>query len=408
MSPVDQARVLKAQDRDQSRSLASSQTNSLAVSEANSQATRPVRFQELRLSEAVLKAVAKMGFEQCTPIQALAIPEAIQGKDLMGCAQTGTGKTAAFCIPILEALQKSDRGMALILVPTRELAQQVTLVMGQLGSFLPRLRPALIMGGNSMVQQSKILRGRPRTLIATPGRLLDHLRSQPQLLKDCSILVLDEADRMLDMGFAPQLRQIFRYLPAEKQTLLFSATFPKEIEQMAAKLLHNPVRVTVAPAVKVAPRIEQEMFEVENPKKAEFLLDELNQRTGSVLIFTRTKRRTDKLAKFLHSYGHLVGRIHGDRSQAQRNQAIQEFRNGKIRVLVATDVAARGIDVPAIGHVINFDLPQVPEDFVHRIGRTARAGASGAALTLVCREERTMWRAIQKLLGAASPVARRN
>lgn len=363
-----------------------------------------IPFSEMGLTAPIQKALQQMKFTLCTPVQAQAIPIGLTGRDLVACAQTGTGKTGAFCIPILEAIQKDPSLIALVLVPTRELAMQVAMVAEKLSQFLPMVRRALIMGGNPMARQTATLTRQPNFIIATPGRLLDHLRRHPRLLDHCGIFVLDEADRMLDMGFAPQLNQIVRHLPKRRQTLMFSATFPKEIEKMAAALLHEPARVAVTPVSTVAPRIEQRMLEIENPKKAEFLLDELNQRQGSILIFTRTKRRTDKLAKFLAQYGHAVGRIHGDRSQGQRNLAISQFREGKTRILVATDVAARGIDIPAIAHVVNFDLPQVPEDFVHRIGRTARAGASGCALSLVCREERAMWKMIEKLVGKTTAL----
>lgn len=416
--PTQQRSVPSQGQGPQPQALKSKFAQSLAADEGRSKEQLPlatdlaqvpqslatVPFSELDLTLPIQKALQQMKFTLCTPVQAQAIPIGLTGRDLVACAQTGTGKTGAFCIPILEAIQKDPSLIALVLVPTRELAMQVAMVAEKLSQFLPMVRRALIMGGNPMARQTATLTRQPNFIIATPGRLLDHLRRHPRLLDQCGIFVLDEADRMLDMGFAPQLNQIVRHLPKRRQTLMFSATFPKEIEKMAAALLHDPARVAVTPVSTVAPRIEQRMLEIENPKKAEFLLDELNQRKGSILIFTRTKRRTDKLAKFLSQYGHAVGRIHGDRSQGQRNLAISQFREGKTRILVATDVAARGIDIPAIAHVVNFDLPQVPEDFVHRIGRTARAGASGCALSLVCREERAMWKMIEKLVGKTTSL----
>lgn len=366
-------------------------------------------FQDLSLSDSLTRAIAAMGFKQPTPIQAQSIPLLLKGSDLIGCAQTGTGKTAAFSIPMVSRLEKEKHATALVLVPTREIALQIIKVIEQLVARLPALKPAVLIGGAAMSPQIRALSKKPRIVIATPGRLIDHLERRTIDLSRVGILVLDEADRMLDMGFAPQLNEILKRVPKERQTMLFSATMPADIQKLAHRILNHPERVTVGKISAPAKNIRQTIVHTDIPKKNEVLLDALNERNGSVLIFMRTKRRTDKLARFLSSYGHNVAHIHGDRSQAQRNAALQGFRSGQFRILVATDVAARGIDVPSIEHVINFDLPQNAEDYVHRIGRTARAGASGEALSILTPEDRSQWRAITKLVPEAKssePAAR--
>ncbi|MCM2280141.1 MAG: DEAD/DEAH box helicase [Oligoflexia bacterium] len=355
-------------------------------------------FHDLSLSHSLERSLAAMEFKIPTPIQAQGIPVALARKDLIACAQTGTGKTAAFCIPIIERLLKEPARTALILAPTRELAAQILEVLTKLTAHNRELRGALLIGGASMQPQLRALRQKPRVVIATPGRLIDHLRQRSVSLAQVELLVLDEADRMLDMGFAPQLDQILRHLPRERQTLLYSATLPDDILRLAAKFLRDPVRVTVGPVSKPVQKIAQSVIETTAPKKNEALLDQINVRQGSMLIFARTKSRTDRLAKYLTSYGLPVGRIHGGRSQGQRNSALAGFRDGTFRILVATDIAARGIDISHIAHVINYDLPQVPEDYVHRIGRTARAGATGEAVSLLTPEDRAQWRAITKLV----------
>ncbi|MCC7441276.1 MAG: DEAD/DEAH box helicase [Bdellovibrionales bacterium] len=339
-----------------------------------------------------------MKFETPTPIQAQAIPVALKGGDLVGIAQTGTGKTAAFGIPTIMRLMENPAATALILAPTRELAIQIEGVWRDLTRYMKDMRSAILVGGYSMRPQLQALRQKPRLIIATPGRLIDHLEQRTVNLATVAVLILDEADRMLDMGFAPQLNQIMRHVPKERQTMLFTATWEKETDALAKRYLNQPSRVAVASASKAADTVEQTAVETTVAKKNDTLLDEINRRAGTLLIFTRTKSRTDRVTKFLASYGLSVSRIHGGRSQAQRNAALAGFKSGQIRILVATDIAARGIDVTGIGHVINYDLPNVPEDYVHRIGRTGRAGASGSAVALVTPEERPLWRAITTLL----------
>jgi superfamily II DNA/RNA helicase len=355
-------------------------------------------FNDLSLPEAIQKALRAMNFEKPTPIQAQAMPAALKRQDIIGLAQTGTGKTAAFCIPTLVRILTEPDLTALILAPTRELAQQIDGVWKSLTRFSKESRSAVLVGGSPMQPQIRDLAQRPRLLIATPGRLIDHLNRKSTDLSQTGILILDEADRMLDMGFAPQLEQILRFVPQKRQTLLFSATWNPTMDGLSKKYLKSPVRVSVAATSQTAQTISQSMVSTTSQNKNNALIDELNQRQGSVLVFARTKSRTDRVAKYLASYGMDVCRIHGGRTQGQRNSALSAFRDGRARVLVATDIAARGIDVARIAHVINYDLPQATEDYVHRIGRTGRAGAKGQAVSLVTPEERSQWREIAKLL----------
>lgn len=323
-------------------------------------------------------------------------------RDLIGCAQTGTGKTAAFCIPILVRLLEKQDATALILAPTRELALQIETVWNGLSRFTPSVRAVTLIGGLSMQPQMRALSKRPRVIIATPGRLVDHLERRTANLSKTAILVLDEADRMLDIGFAPQLGRILNYLPRERQGLLFTATWDSRMDQLSKQYLKDPVRVTVGTPSQAAVTVKQATLETSVQKKNETLLDQLNARQGSILVFARTQSRTDRVARYLGTYGVDVGRIHGGRSQGQRKSALQAFRTGEIRVLVATDIAARGIDVAGVAHVINYDLPQAPEDYIHRIGRTGRAGATGEALSLLTPEDRSQWREITRLLKKSS------
>ncbi len=365
-------------------------------------------FKDLKLPEAIEKAIDALQFQTPTPIQTQAIPVALTGRDVVGIAQTGTGKTAAFTIPILNRFHQDPQATALILAPTRELALQIDAFWKQLTRFSTHMHSAILIGGISMQPQMRMLSRRPRLVIATPGRLVDHLTRRTLHLDNTSVLVLDEADRMLDMGFAPQLNQILKYLPQQRQTLFFTATWAPEMDQLSKKYLKNPERVTVGTVSKAAHQVTQAVINTTAQKKNDTLLDELNARQGTVLVFTRTKSRTDRVAKYLDSYGVKVNRIHGGRTQGQRTTALSEFKTGRIRVLVATDIAARGIDVTEIGHVINYDLPQVAEDYVHRIGRTGRAGASGHAVSLLTPEDRSQWFEISRLLkktGSQVPVA---
>ncbi|MBI2605014.1 MAG: DEAD/DEAH box helicase [Deltaproteobacteria bacterium] len=355
-------------------------------------------FKELSLPLPLERALAEMGFQKPTPIQAQAIPVALTNRDLIGCAQTGTGKTAAFGVPMIVNLLKTPRKNALILVPTRELAIQIDEVLASLTKNLPELKVALLIGGMAMGPQIKALWKKPRIIVATPGRLVDHLHRGNVSLSTAEILVLDEADRMLDMGFAPQLNEILRFVPKSRQTLLFSATIPPDIQKLAARYLKDPVRVTIGVVSQPVRKITQSVIQTTAAAKNDALMDELNAREGSVLIFARTKRRTDRVARLLAQCGYKASRIHGDRTQRQRTDAIDGFRDGKFRILVATDIAARGLDISRIAHVINYDLPAVPEDYIHRIGRTGRAGAEGEALSLLTPEDRAQWRDISRFL----------
>lgn len=353
-------------------------------------------FEQFQLSPFLLKSLKAMNFVTPTPIQAKAIPVAMEGRDVLGMAQTGTGKTAAFSLPLTERLNSQPQQTGLVLAPTRELALQIFTFIRELTG--QNLHTVLLVGGAPMKQQLRELRRGARIVVATPGRLVDHMRMDPKLLSRASILVLDEADRMLDMGFLPQLQVILRALPKTRQTLMFSATFEPQVKRLAHENMHQPIQVSVGETGRPIEKIEQTVREITQKEKNHVLLDELNSREGSVLIFTRTKHRTDRLNRYLHDYGYSVTRIHGNRTLAQRRSAIDGFRSGEFRILVATDIAARGLDIADIGHVINYDLPQVPEDYVHRIGRTARNGKGGKALCFVTTEDREMWRAISRLI----------
>ncbi len=354
------------------------------------------------------KALENMGFNQPTPIQAQAIPLALSGKDIMGSAQTGTGKTAAFCIPVVAQLLVHPEKTAFILAPTRELAMQIRSVVDDLTRETRQLRATSIIGGADMRKQKKNLQQKPRIVVATPGRLADHIRRKNIDPKQVGYVVLDEGDRMLDMGFEKQIDEILAQVPKERQTLLFSATLSERVQRLAQRYLKSPARVSVGPASQPVAKIKHSILPVAKAEKNDVLLDQLNSRQGSVLVFVNTKWGTNRLAQYLQEYGHSVARIHGDRTQGQRNQALQGFRSGKYRILVATDVAARGLDVPHIAHVVNYDLPKDHSDYVHRIGRTARAGAKGEALCLVSNEERGLWNKISQLykLESLEPLAR--
>lgn len=355
-------------------------------------------FSEMDLPEEIERALADAGFEHPTPIQEQSLPHTLTGFDLMGCAQTGTGKTAAFTIPMITRLLEDEDSLALVLAPTRELAAQILDTLKKLTSHAKHLRHGLIIGGASFTEQVRMLRQRPRILVATPGRLVDHLKQKTVSLQNVKFLVLDEADRMFDMGFAPQINKIVAGIPPERQTLLFSATFNKDVKALALKSLRNPKEVFIGASSRPAAGVEQEIIETSQDKKFSILLEELNKREGTVLLFVGMKYRADRLAASLEEYGHTVARIHGGRSMGQRNGAIRDFRDQRVRILVATDIAARGLDIPHVAHVINFDLPKDPEDYIHRIGRTARAGAIGHALSFVTREEQDSWTSISRML----------
>jgi ATP-dependent RNA helicase RhlE len=361
-------------------------------------------FAELNLSSATLRALDRAGFEHPTPIQSGAIPPALVGRDVIGVAATGTGKTAAFLLPIIERIAGKAGTRALVLAPTRELALQIGGELERFGDGR-HVRGAVIIGGVGMGSQTQALRDRREVLVATPGRLVDHLKQGNAKLDGIEVLVLDEADRMLDMGFKPQLDRVLARLPRQRQTLLFSATMAGEVADFARENLRDPVRVEVARSGTLAPRAEQQVFLAPQHEKLALLLALLARDEVSTLVFTRTKRRADRVARGLDRAGHQVARIHADRSQAQRRSALDGFKDGTYRVLVATDIAARGIDVAEIGHVVNFDLPHVPEDYVHRVGRTARAAASGRASTFTSPEEGELLDAIERLTRTPIPRA---
>ncbi|AKU90431.1 DEAD/DEAH box helicase [Vulgatibacter incomptus] len=357
-------------------------------------------FASLGLSADMLRALARAGYEKPTPIQSQAIPPALAGRNVIGCAATGTGKTAAFMLPLLERAATHQGGIrALVLAPTRELAQQIHEYVDTFGG----VRAALVVGGLGMGPQTAALRKKPELVIATPGRLIDHLDQRNVDLSGVEALVLDEADRMLDMGFRPQLEKILGKMKGRKQTLLFSATIDGEVGKFSAKYVNDPVQVEIHRTGTTAERAEQRIFRVEKTEKSPLLLALLSDDDETTLVFVRTKHRADKIARVVEKAGHKVTRLHGDRTQSQRKMALAGFKDGRYRVLVATDVAARGIDVEEIGHVINFDLPNVAEDYVHRIGRTARNTASGRATSFAEPDDKLELMAIEKLLGRQLP-----
>ncbi len=355
-------------------------------------------FDELNLPPALKTALISMKFSVPTPVQAQAIPVALEGRDVLATAMTGSGKTAAFCIPMIARMLQNSRGSALIMLPTRELANQVEVVIKQLLGQYSTIKSALLIGGESMPKQQAQLRMRPRIIVGTPGRIIDHLQRGSLMLHDATYIVLDEADRMLDMGFEDQILSVLKYLPQQRQTLLFSATLPPAIQKLSDKYLRTPVRVEVGETNKVADRIDNKSVNVTNEEKFGLLVKELKERTGTVIIFVKAKYGTEKLATKLKKSGFTADAIHGDLEQRQRERVLSAFREKRHRILVATDIASRGLDIPHIEHVINYDLPQAPEDYIHRLGRTARAGAEGNALSFICPEDTIKWRAIQKLL----------
>jgi len=362
-------------------------------------------FSQFGLHPELLRGVREMGFTRPTPIQTDAIPPAMQGRDVLACAMTGSGKTAAFLLPILNHLIGKKRGVtrALVLTPTRELAAQIQEHAKALTVHTP-LSSAAVFGGVSMGPQEHAFRTGADLLIATPGRLLDHFRFPYAKLDHLEILVLDEADRMLDMGFLPDIRRVLKHVPTKRQTLFYSATMPPPIAQLTREMLKNPFTVNIERQAAPAVGITQAVYPVAQNLKAPLLI-ELLQRGDikNVLVFTRTKHRANRLAETLMKKGVACERIHGNRSQAQRTLALAGFKSGKHRVLVATDIAARGIDVEALSHVINFDVPNVPEDYIHRVGRTARAEMTGDAFTFVSPEEQTDLAAIERAIGKRLP-----
>ncbi|MFE8600750.1 DEAD/DEAH box helicase [Archangium violaceum] len=361
-------------------------------------------FDQLGLSPESLDAIRRARFERPTPIQAQAIPPALAGRDVIGCAATGTGKTAAYVLPLVERFAGRKGTLGLVLAPTRELVQQIAGPVEFFGG--PRgVTHAVVIGGEDMSAQAEALKRRPTLVLATPGRLVDLLGSRVAAFPQLEALVLDEADRMLDMGFQPQLEAILAALPRRRQTLLFSATLGPDVSRFAREELNRPVRVEVTRSGTPAERAEQRLYVVKPEEKSALLLTLLAKDEATALIFAASKERADKVHKALERAGYSCGVLHADRTQSQRSQTMKAFRDGTYRCLVATDIAARGLDVEDVGHVINYDLPHAPEDYVHRIGRTARASASGVASTFVTAKDRLMTERIEQIMRAGIPRA---
>ncbi len=367
-------------------------------------------FDSLGLKDALLKAVADQGYTTPTPVQVKAIPVILAGKDIIAGAQTGTGKTAGFSLPLLQRLMENadlklrpKKIRALVLVPTRELAAQVFESIATYGKYLP-LQTQVIIGGASINTQTRLLRHGCDIVVATPGRLMDHLGQKNLTLANVEILVLDEADRMLDMGFLPEIRRILAFLPKHKQSLLFSATMPSAIKTLSASILHQPVEIEIAKQNITADTVSERIYGIAKDNKRECLSHLIGSNNWQqVLVFVRTKHGADRLQKQLVIDGIRAIALHGDKTQGARTKALEYFKTGKVAALVATDIAARGLDIEELPHVVNYDLPQVAEDYIHRIGRTGRAGSTGAALSLVCPEEAHLLEAIEKLLKRQIP-----
>ena len=357
-----------------------------------------MNFNELPIENKLKNSIRFADFITPTPIQSKSIPIGLLGKDILGTAQTGTGKTLAFTIPMINKLILDKNTMALIVCPTRELATQVMQTVLKLNVREIGIGNALLIGGESMQKQLKKLKRRARIIVGTPGRINDHLKRQSLNLSKVSYLVLDETDRMLDMGFTPQIETILKFIPKQHQTLLFSATLPNNILRISEKYLNDPERIAIGSLSTPIEKIKQETFQITQDKKYHELINQLVERNGSILVFVKTKRGADKIVKRLKYDGHSADAIHGNLRQSKRDRVINNFRNGKSRILIATDVAARGLDIPLIKHVINYDLPQVAEDYIHRIGRTGRAGKEGSSLTFITPNDRSMWSSISKLI----------
>ncbi len=360
-------------------------------------------FSGLGIAPGLLESLTKLNYKSPTPIQQQAIPVAMEGKDLVGIAQTGTGKTLAFGVPMIQRLQQI-KGRGLVVLPTRELAIQVDESLRRVGAGLG-LRTAVLIGGMAMRPQMQAMARDPQIIVATPGRLNDHLNQKTVRLDTVRVVVLDEADRMLDMGFAPQIQKIFQFLPRDRQTMLFSATMPSEIMKMATTYMKLPIRIEVAPSGTTVEKVTQEIFIIPKDAKVRLVEKLLQQYTSTTLIFTRTKYGAKKLTREIRDMGHTAAELHSNRSPGQRRDAFEGFKSGRYRVLIATDIASRGIDVTGIELIINYDLPTNTEDYVHRIGRTARAGAGGHAISLVTPDQRRELRDIERLVRKNLPVS---
>lgn len=372
-------------------------------SQKNTDHPNEIGFHDLGLDAPILKVLDKLQFHTPTPIQAQAIPDALKGEDIIGVAQTGTGKTMAFGLPIIQRLIHNG-GRGLILLPTRELAIQVEEAMQKVGGSFG-LRTAMIIGGAPMHQQVKNLRRNPHVVIGTPGRIIDHIEKRTIKLNDVSVLVLDEADRMLDMGFAPQIKKILHVVPTDRQTMLFSATMPNAIVKIATQYMKRPTHVEVARQGSTAEGVDQEIYIVTRNQKRQLLETLLKQYEGTALVFSRTKYGAKKICRNVNHTGITAAEIHSNRSLGQRKEALEGFKKGKYRVLIATDIAARGIDVKDIAMVINYDVPEYAEDYVHRIGRTGRAGKKGHAITFIMPSQSDKLRKIERLIETKLPQA---
>ncbi len=364
---------------------------------------QPSGFYNLGIAPNILGILDKLNFKIPTPIQERSIPPAIEGKDLIGIAQTGTGKTLAFGIPMIQAALAGKRG--LVVLPTRELALQVHETFQKVGATL-RLRTAILIGGESIYRQIQALQRDPQIIIGTPGRIIDHLEQKTLSLGAVGVLVLDEADRMLDMGFAPQLKRILQVVPRDRQTMLFSATMPQDIVAIAHSHMKLPMRVEIAPSGTMAEKVTHELFFVQKHDKPRLLEKVLTEYRGSVLVFLRTKHTVRRITQGVRALGYTVAEIHSNRSLGQRKDALEGFRNGRYRILIATDIAARGIDVRGIELVLNYDLPQTAEDYVHRIGRTGRMGGVGHAISFATPDQKGDVRGIERLIRATLPLSK--
>ena len=362
-------------------------------------------FETLNLPAELVKTLQGINITIPTPIQERSIPFVLEGRDLLASAQTGTGKTLAYALPLITKLLQDPTAAALVLVPTRELAVQVKTTLAQILAKLSTIKIAVLIGGEPMMKQFMQLKAQPRIIVGTPGRINDHLNRKSLKVDKTNFIVIDEADRMLDMGFGIQLDQIITYLPANRQTVMFSATLLPGVIKVSQKYLKNPESIRENPNSAVVPKINQQIIHTSSADKFGYLLKELNHREGSVIVFVKTKRGADHLADKLRQEDQSADAIHGDLRQRQRDKVIRDIRQHKSRILVATDIAARGLDIPHIRHVINYDLPHSPEDYVHRIGRTARAGQEGDALCLIAPEDNKYWRAIHNLINPGEKLA---
>ncbi len=361
-------------------------------------------FKEFGLPEAIIQALERLNITTPTPIQAEAIPLAIEGHDVLGTAQTGTGKTLAYIAPLCMNLLASPNNSALVMTPTRELAIQVRDMVEKILSRKPQFENALLIGGDPMIKQLGQLRRKPQLIIGTPGRINDHLNRGSLNLSNTQFLVLDEVDRMLDMGFSEQLETIIEVMHEQRQTLMFSATMPDNIVRLSKRYLREPKRISIGSTTTPIAHIKQDVIHTSHSEKFAHLLRELNEREGSVIVFVKTKMSCEDIKERLCDEHHSADAIHGDLHQRKRERVVKSFRANKSRIMVATDIAARGLDVPHIRHVINYDLPQCPEDYIHRIGRTGRAGAEGSALCLLEPDDRHKWRAISQLMNPGAPI----